>query len=187
MQVVKTAKYIKAAQHEQSAWDAVRHQGATIGNDLLRIIQLILRHGFAFAYFIENRFGAPNFFAYRKRCSVSQPFHVYSSKCGEHQRQHKGDYGQITKQNQIHYFSPLHCCRTIEDSSKRYLKRLVPLTSLKKLLTPQVIPEGAGSVKTSGCVCFCLFWSFPVLVGRVEIGVGVKARAEPDRVAAAGP
>src|ERR1700757_3439011 len=64
VQVVKTAKYIKAAQHEQSAGDAVCHQGATIGNDLLRIIQLILRHGFAFAYFFENCFSAPNFFAY---------------------------------------------------------------------------------------------------------------------------
>ena len=51
----------------------------------------------------------------------------------------------------------------------------------------QVIPEGAGPVKTSGCVCFCLFWSSLVLVGCVEVGVGVKARAEPDRVAAVGP
>jgi hypothetical protein len=50
-----------------------------------------------------------------------------------------------------------------------------------------VIPEGVGPVKTNGCVCFCLFWSSLVLVGRVELGVGVKARAEPDRVAALGP
>ena len=94
MQGVKTAKYIKAAQHEQSAGDAECHRGATVGNDLLRIIQLVLRHGFAFAYFIENRFGAPNFFAYRSRRSVSQPLHVYSSKGTEHQRQRKGDYGE---------------------------------------------------------------------------------------------
>ena len=52
MQEVKTAKHKKACQPEQSAGDAERHQGSTIGNDLLRIIQLILRHGFAFAYFI---------------------------------------------------------------------------------------------------------------------------------------
>lgn len=51
----------------------------------------------------------------------------------------------------------------------------------------QVIPEGAGPVKTNGCVCFCLFCSFLVQVGRVEVGVGVKVRAEPDRVAAVGP
>ena len=52
MQVVKTAKYKEAAQHKQSAGDAVSHRGATISNDLLCIIQLIFRHGFAFAYFI---------------------------------------------------------------------------------------------------------------------------------------
>ena len=63
-----------------------------------------------------------------------------------------------------------------------------PRTAAKILgLIAQVIPEGAGPVKTNGCVCFCLFWSFLVLVGRVEVGVGVKARAEPDRVAAVGP
>ena len=50
--VVKTAKYKKAAQHEQSAGDAECHRGTTIGNDLLRIIQLIGRHGFAFTYFL---------------------------------------------------------------------------------------------------------------------------------------
>src|ERR1700758_1740544 len=50
--VVKTAKDKKAAQHEQSAGDTECHRGATVGNDLLRIIELILRHGFAFAYFI---------------------------------------------------------------------------------------------------------------------------------------
>ena len=66
MQVVKTAKHIKAAQHEQSAGDAERHQGATISNDLLRIVQLIRRHGFAFAHFMHNRFGAAYFFAYRQ-------------------------------------------------------------------------------------------------------------------------
>jgi hypothetical protein len=36
-------------------------------------------------------------------------------------------------------------------------------------------------------VCVCLFWSVLVLAGRVEVGVGVKARAGPDRVAAVGP
>jgi hypothetical protein len=79
MQGIKTAKYIKAAQHEQSAGDAECHRGATVGNDLLRVSQLVLRHGFAFAYFIENRFGAPIFFAYRSRRSVFQPLHVYST------------------------------------------------------------------------------------------------------------
>ena len=52
MQVVKTAKYKKAAQHKQSAGDAECHRRTTIGNDLLRIIQLIGRHGFAFTYFL---------------------------------------------------------------------------------------------------------------------------------------
>jgi len=51
----------------------------------------------------------------------------------------------------------------------------------------RVIPEGAGPVKTHGCVVLAHFASFLVLAGRVEVGVGVKARAEPDRVAAAGP
>ena len=50
-----------------------------------------------------------------------------------------------------------------------------------------VIPEGVGPVKTTAGVCFCVCWSFLVLVGRVDVGVGVKARAEPDRVAAGGP
>ena len=59
--------------------------------------------------------------------------------------------------------------------------------SVGLMQSPQVIPEGAGPVKTTAAVCFCLFWSFLVLVGRVEVGVGVKARAEPDRVAAVGP
>src|SRR6516225_7813993 len=35
-----------------------------------------------------------------------------------------------------------------------------------------VIPEGVGPVKTTAGVCFCLCWSFLVLVGRVEVGVG---------------
>ena len=52
---------------------------------------------------------------------------------------------------------------------------------------PQVIPEGAGPVKTYGCGCFWLFWGFLVLAGRVAVGVGVKARAQPDRGAAVGP
>jgi hypothetical protein len=51
----------------------------------------------------------------------------------------------------------------------------------------QVIPEGEGPVKTNGCVVLVRSASFLVLAGRVEVGVGVKARAEPDRVAAAGP
>jgi hypothetical protein len=50
----------------------------------------------------------------------------------------------------------------------------------------QVIPEGAGPVKTNLCVVLVRCAGFLVLVGRVEVGVGVKARAEPDRVAAAG-
>ena len=50
----------------------------------------------------------------------------------------------------------------------------------------QVIPEGAGAVKTTAAFGFAMFWSFLVLAGRVEVGVGVKARAEPDRVAAVG-
>jgi len=54
-------------------------------------------------------------------------------------------------------------------------------------LLSRVIPEGAGPVKTNGCVVLVHFVSFLVLAGRVEVGVGVKARAEPDRVAAAGP
>ena len=70
MQVVKTAKNIKAAQHEQSAGDAERHQGTAISNDLLRIVQLVARHWFAFAHFLHNRFGAADFFADRKSCSV---------------------------------------------------------------------------------------------------------------------
>jgi hypothetical protein len=52
---------------------------------------------------------------------------------------------------------------------------------------PQVIPEGVGPVKTDLCVGFACSASFLVMVGRVEVGVGVKARAEPDRVAAVGP
>jgi hypothetical protein len=51
----------------------------------------------------------------------------------------------------------------------------------------QVIPEGAGPVKTNGCVVLVGSASFLVLAGRVEVGVGVEARAEPDRVAAVGP
>ena len=97
MQVPKTAKHIKACQREQSTGDAERHQGSTISNDLLRIIQLIFRHGFAFVYFMYHRFDAAYFFAYRHRCSVPQPFHIYSGKGGEHQRQRKEDYGQKTK------------------------------------------------------------------------------------------
>ncbi len=54
-------------------------------------------------------------------------------------------------------------------------------------LTPQVIPEGEGPVKTNLCVVLVGFASFRVLAGRVEVGVGVKALAEPDRVAAVGP
>ena len=50
-----------------------------------------------------------------------------------------------------------------------------------------VIPEGAGPVKTTAAFAFAMFWSFLVLAGRVEVGVGVKARAQPDRVAAVGP
>src|ERR1700738_5359713 len=49
-----------------------------------------------------------------------------------------------------------------------------------------VIPEGEGPVKTNGGVVLVRSTSCLVLAGRVEIGVGVKARAEPDRVAAAG-
>ena len=51
----------------------------------------------------------------------------------------------------------------------------------------QVIPEGEGPVKTNLRVLLVRFASFLVLAGRVEVGVGVKARAEPDRVAAVGP
>jgi hypothetical protein len=51
----------------------------------------------------------------------------------------------------------------------------------------QVIPEGAGPVKTNLCVVLVRSASFLVLAERVEVGVGVKARAEPDRVAAVGP
>ena len=51
----------------------------------------------------------------------------------------------------------------------------------------QVIPEGPGPVKTTAAFAFGLFRGFLVLAGRVEVGVGVKARAQPDRVAAAGP
>ena len=94
MQVPKTAKYKEAGQPEQSTGDAKRHQGAAIGNELLRVIQLMLRHGLALAHFMHHRFDAADFFAYRKWCSVPQPFHVYSGKGGEHERQRKGDYGQ---------------------------------------------------------------------------------------------
>jgi len=96
MQVPKTAKHKKACQPEQSSWDAERHQGSTISNDLLRIIQLIFRHGLALAHFMHHRFDAAYFFAYRKRCSVPQPFHIYSGKSCEYQRQREGDYGQKT-------------------------------------------------------------------------------------------
>jgi hypothetical protein len=59
----------------------------------------------------------------------------------------------------------------------------LPPDILRKIQSPiltvsgaaQVIPEGAGPVKTNGCVCFCLFWSFLVLVGHVEVGVGGDA------------
>ena len=51
----------------------------------------------------------------------------------------------------------------------------------------QVIPEGAGPVKTNLCGVLVCSASFLVLAGRVEVGVGVKAWAEPDRVAAGGP
>jgi hypothetical protein len=44
-----------------------------------------------------------------------------------------------------------------------------------------VIPEGEGPVKANGCVVLVRSASFLVLAGRVEVGVGVKARAEPDR------
>ena len=91
MQVPKTAKHKKACQREQSSRDAQRHQGSTISNDLLRIIQLLFRHGLALAHFMHHRFDAAYFFAYRKRCSVPQPFHIYSGKGGEHQRQRKED------------------------------------------------------------------------------------------------
>src|ERR1700757_2104669 len=43
MQVPKTAKYEKQCQREQSSGNAQRHQGGTIGNDLLGIIELLLR------------------------------------------------------------------------------------------------------------------------------------------------
>jgi hypothetical protein len=33
---------------------------------------------------------------------------------------------------------------------------------------------------------FWLFWSFLVLAGRREVGVGVEARAKPDRAVAVG-
>jgi hypothetical protein len=54
-------------------------------------------------------------------------------------------------------------------------------------IRPQVIPEGAGPVKTNFGRVLLRFESFLVLAGRVEGGVGVKARAQPDRVAAIGP
>jgi hypothetical protein len=44
-----------------------------------------------------------------------------------------------------------------------------------------------GPVKTNLCVVLVRSASFLVLAGRVEVGVGVKAWAEPDRVAAVGP
>ncbi len=97
MQVVKTAKYKKAAQHEQSAGDAVCHQGATISNDLLRIIQLIVRHWFAFTHFSHDRFGAAYFFADRDRCPVPQSLYEYRRKGGKYQRQREGKYGQKAK------------------------------------------------------------------------------------------
>ena len=65
-------------------------------NDLPRIVQLIGRHWFAFAHFAHDRFGAAYFVAYRRRPEPSSRY-VYSSKSGEHQRQHKGDYGQKTE------------------------------------------------------------------------------------------
>jgi hypothetical protein len=97
VQVVKTLKHIKTPHHEQSTGDAERHQGATISNDLLRKVQLIVQRWFAFAYLTHERFGVSYFFAYRSRSSVPQPFHGYRSKGSEHQRQRKGMYGQITK------------------------------------------------------------------------------------------
>jgi hypothetical protein len=42
---------------------------------------------------------------------------------------------------------------------------------------PQVIPEGEGPVEANGRVVLVRFVSFLVLAGRVELGVGGKARA----------
>ena len=51
-----------------------------------------------------------------------------------------------------------------------------------QLVKPQVIPEGVGPVISVGRSFSC-----PDLdAGRADEGVGVKARAEPDRVAAGG-
>jgi len=47
-----------------------------------------------------------------------------------------------------------------------------------------VIPEGVGSVKRCGDRFLCLAGLLEVMPGR---GVGVRARAERDRVAAVGP
>lgn len=60
---------------------------------------------------------------------------------------------------------------------------IIPIRRQKK----QVIPEGEGPVKTNLGVGLVRSASFLVLAGRVEVGVVVKARAQPDRVAAVGP
>jgi hypothetical protein len=43
----------------------------------------------------------------------------------------------------------------------------------------QLIPEGAGPVKTTAAFAFACFWSFLVLAGHVEVGVGVKLGRSP--------
>jgi hypothetical protein len=79
------------------------------------------------------------------------------------------------------------CCRPHIASDYISSIMLPPSNFAHFLIFPLVIPEGEGPVKTNGCVVLVRSASFLVLAGRVEVGVGVKARAEPDRVAAAGP
>jgi hypothetical protein len=71
--------------------------------------------------------------------------------------------------------------------ANEYTWAFVASSCVGRARKPQVIPEGAGPVKTYFGRVFVRSAIFLVLVGRIEAGVGVKARAEPDRVAAVGP
>jgi len=81
--------------------------------------------------------------------------------------------------------------RGVQDNSLATSRGREPVSLVQSqyraLALPQVIPEGAGPVKAHLCGVLVGSASFLVLAGHAEVGVGVKARAEPDRVAAGGP
>src|SRR5271154_7512721 len=101
MQVVKTPEHIKESQAEQSGGGAERDHGATSIDDLLRIVQLIGRHGFALAHFARNCSGTAYLVAYRIKGPSLEPPHVYTSKDSEHQGQRKRDDRHKTKQSRF--------------------------------------------------------------------------------------